>query len=192
MTGETSVERQSSLANLGSALRQLQDVITGNGAPVDALDEVSAALHAACARLTPYRREITGDRDHEVYVDAHAAHTLTPPFEILDRNADSLRGTVRFGLFYRNAFGIANGGAIALMFDTAMASLGSASPTPAKTANLRVDFRRGVPIDTDLTVLAQRTSTQGRKHELSAQLFDGDVLLSEASCLMIDPRNGDA
>lgn len=180
--------RQSSLAQAGAALRTLQDVITGTSAPAAELDHIATAMDAVTKRLTPYRRTITGEHNHENYVDAAAAHTLTPEFEVLEKDANSLRGRVRFGLFYRNAFGIANGGAIALMFDTAMAHLGSTSHIPAYTASLQVDFRSGVPIDADLTVLVRRGGSQGRKHELSAQLFEGDVLLSEASCLMVDPK----
>ncbi|MDP2288914.1 MAG: PaaI family thioesterase [Actinomycetota bacterium] len=181
--------RQTSLAQAGASMRALQDVITGTSAPSAELDHMATAMDAITKRLTPYRRAIKGVHNFENYVDAAPAHTLTPEFEVLEQDANSLRGRVRFGLFYRNAFGIANGGAIALMFDTAMAYLGSTSDIPAYTASLQVDFRRGAPIDADLTVLVRRGSTEGRKHELSAQLFEGDVLLSEASCLMVEPRD---
>ena len=184
-------QRQTSLRHLGHAMRELQDAYTATSAPADVIESVARALDSATGELSPYRCTLGAEGDYQNFADFNPAHTLTPEFQITERGADFLRGKVRFGLFYRNAFGIANGGAVALLFDTAIASLGSSNGVRAYTANLKLDFRSGTPIDTDLVVHVQRRSADGRKHLLTAQLYDGDLLLAEAESLLVEQRRVD-
>lgn len=182
-------QRRASLGDLGDALRELLDVVTGTRAPTTVLDRVSAQMKELSASLQPYRCEIDGVGDHENYMAAAEAHVLNPEFEILEKTNDHLRARARFGLFFRNGFGTVNGGAVALLFDHVVAGMGSPNGVLVYTANLSVDFRRGVPIDVDLSVVCTRTGSDGRKHTVAAQLLDGEIVLAEATALLIDERS---
>ncbi|MDO8730960.1 MAG: PaaI family thioesterase [Actinomycetota bacterium] len=181
-------EREASLLHLGQSMRGLQDVYTATSAPAEVVESTAVALEVLTSALAPYRCNLSGESDYQDFAEFNPAHTLTPEFHIIERGPDFLRGRVRFGLFYRNAFGIANGGAVALLFDTAIANLGSSNGVRAYTANLKLDFRSGTPIDTDLIVQVQRKAADGRKHLLTAQLYDGDQLLAEAESLLVEAK----
>ena len=180
--------RQASLVHLGKSMRALQDAYTATSAPRDVIESAASDLDVLAEALAPYRSRLTAERDYQNFADFNPAHTLTPDLHITEQGPDFLRGRVRFGMFYRNAFGIANGGAVALLFDTAIATLGSSNGVRAYTASLKLDFRSATPIDTDLIVHVQRRSADGRKHVLTAQLYDGDLLLAEAESLLVEAR----
>lgn len=182
---------EQSLQHLGKALRDLQDVATGTDAPDGVAESAAASIQAVTAQLQPFIGAVGTDRDFEQYVATSDAHSLHPPLDILRRGEGFIEMSVNFGRFYRNAFGYVNGGAIAMMFDTAIAHVAFASAGRAYTANLNVDYRSLAPIETDLLVKVRLESSEGRKHVVAAELFNGDVLVSEAHSLLIEARAQD-
>ncbi len=190
MTGpdEFVTQTQGALDELGSALRSLQDAATASNAPTSVATQAAEAINGVTSLLSPYRGELGTEHDFEHYVATSSAHTLNPPLTILRRGEGFIEMSVRFGPFYRNAFGYVNGGAIAMMFDTAIAHVAFEYAGRSYTANLNIDYRNLAPIDVDLLVKVRLESTEGRKHIVVAELFNGDALVSEAHSLLIQVR----
>lgn len=182
-------ESMSPLEHLGTALRELQDVATTTGAPEEVVAAAAQSIQAITEQLRPFVTEVGTEHDFEQYVRTSGSHTLNPPMEILRQGEGFIEMSVCFGRFYRNAFGYVNGGAIAIMFDTAIAHVAFAHAGRSYTANLNIDYRNLAPIDTVLLVKVRMESTEGRKHVIAAELFNGDVLVSEAHSLLIEARN---
>ncbi|MDP2288915.1 MAG: PaaI family thioesterase [Actinomycetota bacterium] len=187
-TDKASSDNSTALADLGSALRELQNVATASGAPADIATAAAESMKLITGLLQPYAAELGSEHDFEHYVATSGSHTLNPPMEILNRGEGSIEMSVNFGPFFRNAFGYVNGGAIASMFDTAIAHVAYAVAGRSFTANLSVDYRNPAPINTELLVKIGLESSEGRKFIVLAQLFNGDVLVSEAHSLLIQPK----
>ena len=180
---------RSSLADLGQALRTLQDCATATTAPLALAADVAAALVGINEVLAPFNanRESVGS-DLDAYMRARSAHTLMPPMEVRHRAADSVEFSVRFGIFYRNPFGQVHGGAIAMVFDTAIARLGLDGERRFLTANLSVDYRRAAPIDVELIVRIRVDRAEGRKRFIEGQMVEGEAVIAEVHALFIESR----
>jgi len=182
-------ETLSELEQFGDALRELQDVATATQAPDLALVAVANSIRDITKQLRPFAAELGTDQDFEHYVATSGSHTLNPALEIVRKGEGFIEMSVRFGSFFRNAFGYVNGGAIASMFDTAIAHVAFEYAGRSFTANLNVNYRNFAPLDVDLLVKVRLESAEGRKHIVVAELFNGDVLVSEASALLIQAQD---
>jgi len=176
------------LEQLGNALRELQDLATATAAPAAVAAAAAQSIHDINEQLRPFAGELGTEHGFQHYVATSESHTLNPPLEILRRGEGFIEMSVRFGPFFRNAFGYVNGGAIAIMFDTAIAHVAFESAGRSFTANLNIDYRNPAPIDADLLVKVRLESSEGRKHVIVAELFNADVLVSEAHSLLIAPK----
>jgi len=186
---EVSQESVSALGQFGIALRELQDVATATGAPDISLAAAINSLHDVTEQLRPFVAKLGTDQDFEHYVATSGSHTLNPPLEIVRRGEGFIEMSVCFGHFFRNAFGYVNGGAIASMFDTAIAHVAFEYAGRSFTANLNVDYRNFAPLDVELLVKVRLESVEGRKHIVIAELFNGDVLVSEAHALLLQAKD---
>lgn len=184
-------EDDSSLADLGTALRALQNAATGTSAPLEVAAEVAEAINKITELLRPFNCPVESlGRDFDTYVRARAAHTLQPIFHELHRNKnESVEFSVRFAMFHRNPFGQVHGGAIAMMFDSSIARLGLDGEKRFLTANLSVDYRAAAPIDVDLIVKMRVARSEGRKRFIEGELSHGDVLVAEVHALFIEARS---
>ena len=115
------------LEQLGKALRELQDLATATGAPA-AVAAAAQSIQDINEQLRPFAGELGTEQGFQHYVATSESHTLNPPLEILRRGEGFIEMSVRFGPFFRNAFGYVNGGAIAIMFDTAIAHVALKAP----------------------------------------------------------------
>lgn len=179
----------SALERFGIALRDFQDVATATGAPEVALVSATHSLHDITEQLRPFVAELGTDQDFERYVATSGSHTLNPALEVVRKGEGFIEMSVRFGPFFRNAFGYVNGGAIASMFDTAIAHVAFEYAGRSFTANLNVDYRNFAPLDVELLVKVRLESVEGRKHIVVAELFNGDVLVSEAHALLLQAKD---
>ncbi|MDO9486278.1 MAG: PaaI family thioesterase [Actinomycetota bacterium] len=177
------------LEQLGNALRELQDLATSTGAPAAVAAAAAASIQEINDQLRPFVGELGTEQSFVNYVATSESHTLNPPLQTLRKGEGFIEMSVRFGPFFRNAFGYVNGGAIALMFDTAIAHVAFASAGRSFTANLNIDYRNPAPIDVELLVKVRLESNEGRKFGIVAELFNGDVLVSEAHSLLIAPKS---
>jgi len=181
----------SSLADLGSALRALQNAATGTSAPFEVAAEVAEAINKITEVLRPFNCQVESlGQDLETYVRARAAHTLQPRMLELRRDSnESVEFSVRFAMFHRNPFGQVHGGAIAMMFDTSIARLGLDGEKRFLTANLSVDYRAAAPINVDFIVKIRVTRSEGRKRFIEGELLNGDILVAQVHALFIEARS---
>jgi hypothetical protein len=85
----------------------------------------------------------------------------------------------------------AGGGGIALLFDDMFGRLVSSGDiTPARTANLSVNYRSVTPLDEPLTVEVTVAAVNGRKWHLAGTLHHGDRLCTDATALFLTLRPG--
>lgn len=183
-----SPETVSALEQFGNALRELQDIATATRAPDAVASAAVTSIHDITEQLRPFAAELGTEEDFQHYVATSGSHTLNPPLEIVGKGEGFIEMSVRFGPFFRNAFGYVNGGAIASMFDTAIAHVAYEYAGRSYTANLNIDYRNVAPIDVDLLVKVRLERTEGRKHVVVAELSHGDVLVAEAQSLLIQPK----
>lgn len=183
-------DNDSALASMGKALRALQDAATATSAPMSVAVEVSQAIEDATSMLQAFvaNPALVGT-DFPTYVRARAAHTLMPQMTVVARTPESVEFSVLFGIFYRNPFGQVHGGAIAMVFDTAIARLGLGGTKRFLTANLSVDYRGSAPVDVELMVKIRLARIDGRKRFIEGELMNGDELLAEVRALFIEARN---
>lgn len=179
------------LEDLGAALRELQDVATSNEAPAAVAAAAARALTAVTEQLRPFAADLASEDSFRRYVQTSGSHTLNPVLEIQRQEHGFIEMSARFGPFFRNAFGYVNGGAIALLFDTAIAHVAFEDGRPSYTANLTIDYRSPAPVNTPLVVTVRRDSIDGRKHRISAELVAGDQAVARAQSLLIELPSGD-
>ena len=99
-----------------------------------------------------------------------------------------------------NTQGFAHGGLLAALFDGQLGSLFTMCGVSGFTANLSVDYRRPVPIPSDVLMVARLDGREGRKLWISGQLTaletepnDGDpVVCAEARGLFLGTNTPDA
>ncbi len=183
-------DNDSGLASLGKALRALQDAATATSAPMSVASDVAQAIDDATSLLLPFVADAEQyGADFPNYVRARAAHTLMPQMTVVARTSESVEFAVLFGIFYRNPFGQVHGGAIAMVFDTAIARLGLVGTKRFLTANLSVDYRGAAPVDVELTVRIRLARIEGRKRFIEGELMNGDELLAEVRALFIEARD---
>jgi len=122
---------------------------------------------------------------------AGRGQTMSPRIHIHEADANSARGTVRFGRYFLGRNGAAHGGAIPLVFDEVMGRLANTAGRPvSRTAYLKTDYRSITPIDVDLSITAWFEREEGRKRVLRAELRNGGVLCAEAEGLFVALRDG--
>lgn len=90
---------------------------------------------------------------------------------------------------HQGAPGLAHGGMLTAVLDEVLGSLNWLIGLPAVTARLEVDFRRPVPVGTELLIDARITGVHGRKvfMEAQARFDDGQVALSAAAVFVSVP-----
>ncbi len=90
---------------------------------------------------------------------------------------------------HQGAPGLAHGGVLTAVLDEVLGSLNWLIGVPAVTARLEVDFRRPVPVGSELVLDGRITGVQGRKVFMAAEarFTDGTVALSAAAVFVSVP-----
>lgn len=92
----------------------------------------------------------------------------------LDRERGEVRGRVRLAADLQGSSGMAHGGIIALLLDETMGKLNRLyDGARAVTADLRIEYLRPVPTETELTLVAKIESREGRNLLHRGELLDG-------------------
>jgi acyl-coenzyme A thioesterase PaaI-like protein len=119
---------------------------------------------------------------------------MLPPYFIDEETESTLSGRVTFTRFYLGGNGAAHGGAHPLLFDDVLGRvMNHHQPSIARTAFLKVNYRRVTPLDVELSFEATRDRVDGRKRWGSARLFDSSgALLSDAEGLFLQLLPGQA
>jgi acyl-coenzyme A thioesterase PaaI-like protein len=87
---------------------------------------------------------------------------------------------VTFSEHHQGGPGIVHGGIVGAALDEACGLLATWHRFPAVTARIAIRYRRPVPINRMLQILARVTADRGRRIEIEGELRDGDALLAEA------------
>ncbi len=114
---------------------------------------------------------------------------LAPATTIEYEHSAEVRGHVTFGLRFGGTAAV-HGGAISLFFDDFLGRLAnhSAVGSVARTAYLRVDYRRLTPLQTTLICKAWVDKVEGRKRFLRGSIAHEGTVLAEAEGLWVQGR----
>ncbi|GAA4282642.1 PaaI family thioesterase [Brevibacterium daeguense] len=176
---------------LVDALRDAQEAVT-RSRPSESAARRAAALLSEAAELlgegVPDSEQLAG----RLWDEPGRAQALAPPLYIDDVDGTSARGRVTFSRFHAGVRTV-HGGALPLVFDEIMGRLATTSGKPfARTAHLTIDYRAGVPVDTEVEVFARVKRVEGRKLFLSSELCLDGTVLTECQGLWVqireDPR----
>jgi len=118
-----------------------------------------------------------------VYLDhSRAIGSYDPCFPeyVIKTHGPRATGTVVFPIPYEGPPGFVHGGFLGVFFDCAVQHHNCDLGEAGKTTAMAVRYRRPAPLLTTLSFVIDRESKEGRI-ESHAQLFDGDVLLCEAT-----------
>ena len=106
-----------------------------------------------------------------------------------DDAARRIRGAFRVGAEYEGGSGFVHGGIIATLLDEVMAKVSRFAQDRAVTAELTVEYKSPVPVDTDLLVEGWEVSRKGRSIHREGEIRDvSGVLLARGRghFIMID------
>jgi len=106
-----------------------------------------------------------------------------------DDAARRIRGAFRVGAEYEGGSGFVHGGIIATLLDEVMAKVSRFAQDRAVTAELTVEYKSPVPVDTDLLVEGWEVSRNGRSIYRQGEIRDvSGVLLARGRghFIMID------
>ncbi|KAF0957545.1 PaaI family thioesterase [Rhodococcus sp. T7] len=169
-------------------MRDFQDLLAGAKISPAHARELAGVLEFQSARLAAVQVS-EGEQDFANLPDHPTrGQSLTPRFEVVERDHHSLRAEIRFGRFYLGIAAV-HGGAIPLIFDELLGTLASWERPAARTAYLNVSYRSITPIDTPLTLEAAFTAESGRKRYLRGSIRDGETLCVEAEALFIETKH---
>jgi acyl-coenzyme A thioesterase PaaI-like protein len=117
---------------------------------------------------------------------------LVPHHVVEDESGQHLEASVCFERHF-DGVGAVHGGSLTMLFDDALGRLANNDRRlMARTACLKVDFRRPVPWGRPLRLSCRLDRVEGRKRLLLGRLLDGDELLAEAEGLWIELRQAGA
>ena len=181
-------------AALHAAHRLLNDRLTGAALPSDVLREVTARLDGLNELLAGHAAPREHDRVDGMRPDLPGrGHPLLPPFVVDEESfgedgTGALRGRVTFGRFHLGGGAAVHGGVLPLLFDDVLGRVANQGrPFVARTAYLKVDYRRVTLLDVELFWEATLERMQGRKRFTTGRLTDADGnALVEAEALFVE------
>ena len=102
----------------------------------------------------------------------------------------SVSATFSFGDNKEGPIGLAHGGALAAVMDEAITMASFVNDRGGLTANLHLDFKAPVPLNTQVTAIGRIDKIDGRKTFLSAELrLADDTLAVLATGLFLSPKD---
>ncbi|MCU1480635.1 MAG: hypothetical protein JWQ19_1421 [Subtercola sp.] len=190
--------RRAAAVDLADALRQANIVLTGVDATAEQLASAAGAVRSAIGVLgdivrplnevSPFDDLAEGKRFFSPVIGA--GNPMSPPltFETTPQGVEA-RGT--FDRRFEGPPGFVHGGISALLFDELLGTAMARAGRWGMTAQLTVDYRRALPLDTELTMKATVSSAEGRKTWIEGSITvssQPDVVFATASALFIEPR----
>lgn len=175
---------------LTAALRLLQDRVAGARPPGSVAAVAAERLEELAALLGEFSVGEPEQVASRLMSEPGRAQTLIPALRVDSWDGERVRGTMKFHRFHLGSNGAAHGGAISLFFDDLLGQLANAPGHPrARTAWIRVNYRRIIPIEFELVATAQVSHRHGRKLTVTGELRDGDVVVADAEGLFIQLRS---
>lgn len=176
-------------ARLTVALRLLQDRVVAARPPADVLEAAAARLEEVARLLAEYAVEEPEQVASRLMEEVGRGQTLVPAIRVEFWDDCRVQGRMRFHRFHLGSNGAAHGGAISLFFDDLLGQLANMPGHPrARTASIRVNYRRIIPIEHELVARAEVVHREGRKLTIAGELRDADVVVADAEGLFIQLR----
>jgi acyl-coenzyme A thioesterase PaaI-like protein len=174
------------------AVRTLQDHARAADAPDDVITKAADLIEAASNLLAPYDADEWSSPSGRRMDLPNRGSVLGIPGEYHKTDDGRVAGTVCFRRFHLGRKGAAHGGCIAQLFDSLLGytAFRLTQSLYQRTAFLHVDYRKIVPIETELQVDAGVDRVDGRKMFISGRVLDGDTVLAEANALFVKLNPG--
>ncbi|HEY6129789.1 MAG TPA: PaaI family thioesterase [Candidatus Acidoferrum sp.] len=90
----------------------------------------------------------------------------------LDEDARRVTSKFILGKRYAGGAGFAHGGVIAILLDEAMGKISKLAEERAVTAELTIEYRKPVPVDTEIVVAGWQESERGRNRFRIGEIHD--------------------
>ncbi len=174
------------------AVRGIQDRARAANAPDDVITEAAGLLEKASQLLAPYDADEWSSPSGRRMDLPNRGNILQVPVDLHVTEDGRVGGVARFRRYYLGRNGAAQGGAVALLFDSLLGftafKLGRSRAQ--RTAFLNVDYRRIAPVEKQLQVDAGIDSIEDRKIFISGRIRDGNDVVAEAHALFIKLKPG--
>lgn len=171
-----------------AAQRLLQDRLTGAAMPPDVELDVATKLDELNALLADHQVG-ESDRYDTLRVDLPGrGHPLIPPYLVDEVAPGVVSGRITFSRFHLGGGGAVHGGAQPLFYDDVLGRVANEGhEITARTAYLKVDYRRVTPLDVELHWDATLDRVEGRKRYATGRLTDADGnVLAVAEALFVE------
>jgi Thioesterase superfamily len=164
------LDRREAVAELGTELRTLADLLTRTEVGADVLRDSARRLR----ELAPALRERVRGVAEPASVDdlmggvrmfnpvIGAGNVIAPPLRI-EASQDGAEGWCTLGQAYEGPPMYGHGGISAMLIDQLLGHAAAASGHPGVTTDLSVRYRRPVPLDVPLRVWGRVVKVEGRR-----------------------------
>ena len=205
--------RLARLERLARALNEAADAAVTTGVDGDDLDAAVAAAEGLVGRLRsrvdadPWTARAAEPLGRSGPTEAFARYAddlgrvmpvnavvgpynpIAPPVRLW--TADGVvRGTTTLGPAYMGPPGLVHGGVVASVLDQLLGMAPIVGGRPGFTGTLTVRFRRGTPIDTELSLEARLTRVSGRRSHAWGAISAGGEVTAEAEGVFVAPAAG--
>jgi acyl-coenzyme A thioesterase PaaI-like protein len=161
-------------------------------APDEVITEAADILERVSKLLAPYDADEWASPSGRRMDLPNRGNVLQVPVRLARTDDGRIGGVARFRRFHLGRNGAAHGGSISMLFDS-MLGYTAAKLTRSlyqRTAYLRVNYRRIVPIEKELQIDAGVDRVEGRKIFVAGRLLDGETLLADGEALFVKLRPG--
>jgi acyl-coenzyme A thioesterase PaaI-like protein len=187
--GVTDYPAAAEFGRLAAALRLLQDRVVAARPPGDVVEHAARQIEQVAELLAEHSVGEPEQVAARLMPEAGRGQTLVPPIRVEDWDDSRVKGRMQFHRFHLGSNGAAHGGAISLFFDDLLGQLANMPGHPrARTASIRVNYRRIIPIDHELIARAEIIGRDGRKLTIAGELRGGATVLADAEGLFIQLR----
>lgn len=174
------------------AVRTLQDHARAVDAPDEVISEAADLIENVSTLLSRYYADEWSSPSGRRMDLPNRGNILQVPVMLAKTDDGRIRGTATFRRYHLGRNGAVHGGALGLLFDSALgyaASKLTRSPYQ-RTAFLHINYRKIVPIEKELQIEAGIERIDGRKIFVEGRLLDGDTPLTDAEALFVKLRPG--
>lgn len=174
------------------AVRTVQDHARAADAPDEVITKAADLLETVSELLSPYDAdEWSSPAGRRMDLPSRGS-VLGIPAELHKTGDGRIRGVAHFRRFHLGRNGAVHGGCIAQLFDSVLGytAFRLTRSRYQRTAFLHVDYRKIVPIETELHVDAGVDHVDGRKMFIGGRLLDGEAVLAEANALFVKLNPG--
>ncbi|MFD4603806.1 PaaI family thioesterase [Streptomyces sp. NPDC058464] len=196
--------QKAAITRLGDELRSLVEATVRTAATPDTLHRVADAVRQVTSQLAGRRRmraEIPEVDEFPGGVRMYSPVTgagspVAPPVRVTP-TADGLMGRCTLGVAHEGPPGYGHGGMSAMLLDELMGRACAAQGTPGMTVSLELRYRRPVPLETPLRIVARVSGTDNRKISVTGSITTEadpvtDLVNADAVFVVPDPHRARA